>query len=321
MDISDCRVTGTKKIRLKDFPTSAKADKKDKPAYVEKTAKNNKRMGELQDKLYAEGREGVVILLQALDAAGKDSTIKHVMSGINPQGVDVTSFKQPSSEELAHGFLWRAVKVLPRRGKMAIFNRSYYEECLVVRVHEIWKGYEMPERCTGKSEDEYFDQRYREIRDFERYLWENGYRVLKIFLNVGLEEQKDRFLDRIDDVSKNWKFSSSDLKERALWPEYQQAFEEMINATSTKESPWYVIPADQKWFARWLVSEAVVDVLESCDPHYPDLPKEQKEQLAACKAALLSKTDIEAEEKAGLKPKDAEKAAVEAQKAQDKTQS
>lgn len=313
MDIKDCRVTGSKRIDLKDYPTSAKPDKKKKAEYVAKTARNNKRMGELQDKLYAENREGVVILLQALDAAGKDSTIKHVMSGINPQGVDVTSFKQPSPEELAHGFLWRAVKVLPRRGKMAIFNRSYYEECLVVRVHEIWKGYEMPERCTGKSEKDYFDQRYREISDFEEYLWENGYRVLKIFLNVGMEEQKDRFLERIDDVSKNWKFSASDLKERALWPEYQRAFEDMINATSSEHAPWYIIPADQKWFARWLVSEAIVDVLEDIDPHYPDLPKEQKERLAACKAELTSATDIEAEEKAGKSPKEAEKAAVEAQ--------
>ena len=314
MDIKDCKVDGSKRFRMKNFPTSAKPDKKDKPSYVERTAKNNKAMGELQDKLYADGREGVVILLQAMDAAGKDSTIKHVMSGINPQGVDVTSFKQPSSEELAHGFLWRAAKVVPVRGKMAIFNRSYYEECLVVRVHELWKGYKMPERCVGQGEKEYFEQRYREINDFERYLWENGYRVCKIFLNVGLEEQRKRFLDRINDEAKNWKFSGSDLKERALWPEYMDAFEEMIDATATEHAPWYVIPADQKWFARWLVSEAVLETLEGCKPEYPKMPQEQKDTLASCKAALMAKTDIESEELAGKTPKEAEKAAVDAQR-------
>ncbi|MCH3943513.1 MAG: PPK2 family polyphosphate kinase [Atopobiaceae bacterium] len=288
MNLKDCRVDGSRKIKLSDFPTSARKDKAEKAEYVAKTAKNTKKMEELQDKLYAESQEGVIILLQAIDAAGKDSTIKHVMSGVNPQGVDVYAFKQPSQEEALHGFLWRSFKVVPTRGKMALFNRSYYEEVLVVRVHELWKGYKMPPRITKMGEDEYFAARYKEIRDFEEYLWDNGYRVCKIFLNVGQDEQKKRFLERIDDESKNWKFSSSDLKERALWPKYERAFEDMVNNTSTKHAPWYVIPADQKWFARWLVSEAVVEVLEGCDPHYPEMPADQEANLKTCEQALLS---------------------------------
>ena len=229
----------------------------------------------------------MVILLQAMDAAGKDSTIKHIMSGVNPQGVSVTSFKSPSSEELAHDYLWRAITHLPKRGYIGLFNRSYYEDVLVVRVHDMRKGYAMPKRTLDMPEDEFFDKRFRQIRDFEEYLWENGYRVLKIFLNVGLDEQKDRFLARIDDETKNWKFSHSDMKERALWPAYMKAFEDTIDKTSTKHAPWYVIPADQKWYARYLVSEAVVDVLKACDPQYPEMPEEEKALMASCKEELL----------------------------------
>ncbi|MCI1665113.1 MAG: polyphosphate kinase 2 family protein [Atopobiaceae bacterium] len=288
MDLKDCLVDGHDRIRMEDLATSAGWDKSLKPKYVAKTAENNQRMGELQDRLYADGHEGIVILLQAMDAAGKDSTVKHVMSGINPQGVDVTSFKQPSSEELAHDYLWRAAKALPRRGKIALFNRSYYEDVLVVRVHELQKGYAMPKRCVDMDPKEFFERRYRQISDFEEYLYENGYRVLKLFLNVGLDEQKARFLDRIDDESKNWKFSATDLKERALWPSYMQAYEDAINGTATKHCPWYVLPADQKWVTRWLVSEAIVDVLEDCHPSYPTMPDEQKAHLEECKAQLLA---------------------------------
>ncbi|MDD3486302.1 MAG: polyphosphate kinase 2 family protein [Atopobiaceae bacterium] len=287
MELKDCRIDGSTHFKIDEHPTCMHMDKALKADYVARTEANNQRMSELQDKLYAEGREGVVILLQAMDAAGKDSTIKHVMSGVNPQGVDVFSFKQPSTEELAHGYLWRASRELPRRGKIALYNRSYYEDVLVVRVHDLRKGYSMPDRCLDLPEKELFDHRFDQIRSFEEYLYDNGYRVLKIFLNVGLEEQKRRFLARIDDESKNWKFSSSDLKERARWPQYMQAYEDAINGTSTKHSPWFCIPADQKWFARWLVSEAVVDVLEECDPHYPKLPKEQREQLASYKSELM----------------------------------
>jgi PPK2 family polyphosphate:nucleotide phosphotransferase len=223
-----------------------------------------------------------------MDAAGKDSTIKHVMSGINPQGVTVHSFKQPSAEELSHDYLWRAVTHLPPRGQIALFNRSYYEDVLVVRVHALWRGYKMPERCTNDSERQFFGKRYRQIRDFEEYLYENGYRVLKIFLNVSPEQQRLRFLERIDDQSKNWKFSGSDIAERKLWPSYMRAYEDAINGTATKHAPWFVIPADKKWFARWLVSEAIVDVLRQMDPHYPELPQDQRDKLADYKAQLLS---------------------------------
>ena len=225
-----------------------------------------------------------------MDAAGKDSTIKHVMSGINPQGVTVASFKQPSSEELAHDFLWRAATRLPRRGCIGLFNRSYYEDVLVVRVHDLQKTYRMPKRVLETPKDDFFEQRYRQIRDFERYLWENGYRVLKIFLNVSSAEQRRRFLDRIDDESKNWKFSSSDVTERQLWPKYMDAYEHCIDRTATKEAPWYVIPADQKFYARWLVSEAIVHTLEACDPHYPELPAEQRGDLEAARQGLLAET-------------------------------
>lgn len=287
MKLKDCRFDGEGAFKIEDFPASAGIDKEERERYEALTAENIERMTRLQDKLYADGREGLVVMFQAMDAAGKDSTIKRVMSGVNPQGVSVYSFKQPSSEELAHDYLWRAIAHLPKRGHIGLFNRSYYEDVLVVRVHELQKGYEMPKRCIDVPEGEFFKKRFRQIRDFEEYLWENGYRLLKVFLNVGRDEQKKRFLERIDDESKNWKFSSGDLKERALWPQYMKAYEEAIAATATKHAPWYVVPADQKWFARWLVSEAIVDVLEAIDPQYPDLPADQVDDLATCKAQLL----------------------------------
>ena len=288
MKLSDCRYDGQSKFKLSDYPTSAKMDKKLKTEYAELTAKNTQLMSELQEKLYADGREGVVIMLQAMDAAGKDSTIKHVMSGVNPQGVSVYSFKTPSKEELAHDYLWRAVKNLPERGKIAIFNRSYYEDVLVVRVKDLRKTYAMPKRCLEMPEDEFFDMRYRQIRDFEEFVYENGYRLLKIFLNVSLEEQKERFIARIDDPAKNWKFSASDLDDRALWPQYMDAFEHAIGKTSTPHAPWYLIPADQKWYARWLVSEAVVGVLKDCDPQFPTVSEEALAEMAACREKLAN---------------------------------
>ena len=288
MKLKDCRYDGTKKFDLSKYPTSAKMSKKLKAEYAELTAANTARMAELQEKLYADGREGVVIMLQAMDAAGKDSTIKHVMSGVNPQGCSVYSFKTPSKEELAHDYLWRAVKNLPQRGNIAIFNRSYYEDVLVVRVKNLRATYAMPARCLDGTDDEFFDMRYRQIRDFEEYLYENGYRLLKIFLNIGLEEQKERFLARIDEPAKNWKFSAGDLDERALWPQYMDAFEHCIGATSTEHAPWYVIPADQKWYARWLVSEAVVGGLQDCDPQFPTLSDEELAKMAECRERLVN---------------------------------
>ncbi len=286
MKLKDCVYSGDGKFKISEYPTSAKVDKSKKAKYVELTEKNTAKMAELQDKLYAEAKEGVVILIQAMDAAGKDSTIKHVMSGVNPQGCVVHSFKQPSHEELGHSFLWRAMMHMPQRGYLGVFNRSYYEDVLVVRVHDMQKGYSMPSRCIDMDSKEFFAKRYEQISNFEEYLWDNGYRVVKIFLNEGKDEQAKRFLARIDDESKNWKFSEADMKERALWDDYQKAYEKAIDGTASKHAPWYVIPADQKWFARYLVSEAIVSVLEDIDPQYPEMPAEQKANLASCKAHL-----------------------------------
>ena len=286
MKLEDCRYNGQGTFVLADHPTSAGIDKKDRPQIEELMEANIERMIELQDKLYAQGTEGIVIMIQAMDAAGKDGTIKHVMSGLNPQGVDVYSFKQPSKDELAHDYLWRAVCHLPKRGYIGLFNRSYYEDVLVVRVHGLWKGYDMPKRCLDMSEGDFFAQRYRQIVNFEDFLYENGYRLVKVFLNLGLDEQKKRLLDRIDEPAKNWKFSAGDLDERDLWPQYMEAFEDAIAATSTERNPWYVIPADQKFFARYLVSEAVVEALEACNPAYPELSAEERAALAACRARL-----------------------------------
>ena len=289
MGLREYCFNGKQELELESLPTNAKGDgltKKDKETYLAYTEKNLARIAALQDKLYAAGKEGIVVVLQAMDAAGKDSTIKHVMRGVNPQGVDVVSFKQPTSEELRHDYLWRAHKALPERGKIAIFNRSYYEDVLVVKVHRMQKSYAMADRCIDAPDKDFFGKRYLQIRDFEEYLYENSYRVVKIFLNVSRKKQKQRFLERIDVPEKNWKFSESDLKERAHWDEYMKAYEAAINATATKHSPWYVIPADQKWYARFLVSEVVRKVLEEADPVYPELPEEKRRDLAACKWML-----------------------------------
>ena len=286
MKADSYRFDGSVKCRLDKLATNSKADGVDKEKILAKTAENLQKMAALQDAFYADGREGLIFVLQAMDAAGKDSTIKHVMSGLNPQGVQVTSFKQPNSEELKHDFLWRVNKALPARGSIAIFNRSYYEDALVVQLHDLQKGYQMAPRVLEQDKDEFFAQRYRQIRHYEQYLYENSYRVVKIFLNVSRKKQKQRFLERIDVPEKNWKFSESDLKERAHWDEYMKAYEAAINATATKHSPWYVIPADQKWYARFLVSEVVRKVLEEADPAYPELPEEKRRDLAACKWML-----------------------------------
>ncbi|MBM6676268.1 polyphosphate kinase 2 family protein [Olsenella uli] len=284
--IRDFTVTGEKDFRLDRFPTSLKVDGDERPAWEERLARNKARIEELQDRLYAEARESVIVILQAMDAAGKDSTIRHVLGGINPTGIDVRSFKQPTSVDREHGFLWRSFSALPARGKIAVFNRSYYEECLVVRVRGLWRDYRLPGRCLDMSEKRYFQERFEDIRGFERYLWRTGNRVVKIFLNVSADKQRERFLERIDDPAKNWKFSESDLKERMEWDDYQHAYEDMIAATATERAPWLVIPADQKWVARTLVSEALRSVLEDIDPRYPELPREQQSRLAACRDAL-----------------------------------
>ena len=284
MSLKDYRFDGEEKLELRGMNTGAKKDGVDKEDILRRTEKNLGRIEALQDKLYADGRESVLIILQAMDAAGKDSTVKHVMGCVNPQGIDVHSFKQPTSEELSHDYLWRAMKALPARGKMALFNRSYYEDVLVEKVHALQKNYKMPARVL--EDPDFFKKRYRQIRHFEEYLYENGCRVVKIFLHVSKDEQKKRFLERIDRPEKNWKFSCSDLKERMRFDEYLDTFDEVITATATKHSPWYAIPADQKWYTRYLVSEAVLGVLEDIDPHYPKLPPEHAAELQECREAL-----------------------------------
>ncbi len=241
-------------------------------------------MQNLQDKLYAQDRWAVLLIFQAMDAAGKDGAIKHVMSGINPQGCQVFSFKAPTSEDLDHDFMWRCMKRLPERGRIGIFNRSYYEETLVVRVHkEILNKQKLPEKLITKH---IWDERFQDIRNFEKYLTRNGILVRKFFLNVSKEEQKKRFLERIDNSDKNWKFSSADAQERGYWDDYMKAYEDMIRNTATKDSPWYVVPADNKWFTRLVVAAAVIDSLAGLNLKYPEVGEEKLKELAEAKKAL-----------------------------------
>jgi len=242
-------------------------------------------LAELQDKLYAQDKWAVLLIFQAMDAAGKDGTIKHVMSGVNPQGCQVSSFKAPSSEDLDHDFLWRCMKCLPNRGHIGIFNRSYYEETLVVRVHpELLAKQKIPPSLVTKR---IWEQRFQDIRAFERYLARNGILVVKFFLHVSAKEQKRRFLERAEQPDKNWKFSGSDMAERNHWDEYQQAYEDMIRNTATQDSPWYVVPADNKWFTRVIVAAAVVDTLAGLDLTYPQVDKARLDEIANAKQALL----------------------------------
>lgn len=285
--LGEIMVPPGKEISLKkDYDPDFTGGYDDKAGALEKVAANVERMSELQEKLYAQDTYGVLLIFQAMDAAGKDGAIRHVMSGVNPQGCSVTSFKSPSSEELDHDYLWRATKALPARGMIGIFNRSYYEEVLVVRVHpEFLAKQKLPEEEAG---DGLWKRRFRQINDFEKYLVRNGIIVLKFFLNISKKEQKKRFLSRIDVPEKNWKFSVADYKERGFWGEYQDAFEDMLNNTSTDHAPWFVIPADNKWFARLAVSEAVCSVLERLDLKFPKVDPERLKELQEIKAALES---------------------------------
>jgi PPK2 family polyphosphate:nucleotide phosphotransferase len=282
------RITDGKKFHLKDVdPGDTRGfDSRDKPRLKDALRSGVEKLAELQDKLYAQDRWSVLLVFQAMDAAGKDGTIKHVMSGINPQGCQVTSFKGPSSEELDHDYLWRCQKHLPERGRIGIFNRSYYEETLVVRVHpEFLAAQKLPEKLVTKH---IWEERFQDIRSFERYLARNGTIMLKFFLHVSKDEQRKRFLERIELPEKNWKFSSADLKERGFWDQYQTAYEKMIRETASKQAPWYVVPADNKWFTRLVVAGAVIDALNSLDLHYPKVSDAKLADLAAAKKALLS---------------------------------
>jgi PPK2 family polyphosphate:nucleotide phosphotransferase len=276
-----------KRFRLKDvdpaetggFGSEAKSEAR------EALATGVETLARLQDVLYAQDRWALLLIFQAMDAAGKDGAIKHVMSGVNPQGCHVASFKAPSAEELDHDFLWRCNRELPERGQIGIFNRSYYEEVLIVKVHpELLESAKVPPRLVTRK---IWKNRYRDIRSHERYLANNGIVVRKFFLHVSRAEQKRRFLERIETPGKNWKFSAADVTERACWKDYMKAYEEMIRETSTEESPWYVVPADNKWYTRLVVAAAVVDALDSLGLHYPKLDDEKRRELARAKRALL----------------------------------
>ena len=272
------------KVSLDEFSTSDTGSFKSKTDAKEILKENVKKMFSLQNMLYAYDKYSLLIIFQAMDAAGKDGTIKHVMSGLNPQGTQVFSFKQPSIEELDHDYLWRIHKHVPERGRIGIFNRSHYEEVLVVRVHNLIKDQRIP---PGLMNKDIWDVRYREINDFEKYLYENGTIILKFFLHVSKDEQKKRFLKRIDTPEKNWKFSASDIDERKYWDKYQEAYAEAISATSKKHSPWYIIPADHKWFMRYAVSQVIVETFEGIKMSYPVLSDEQKAKLEDSKNQLL----------------------------------
>ena len=282
------RITKGKEFRLKEVDPNDTADLKseDKPRAKEALAVGIEALCKLQDMLYAEDRWAVLLIFQALDAAGKDSAIKHVMSGINPQGCQVVSFKVPSAEELDHDFLWRCNKQLPERGRIGIFNRSYYEETLVVRVHpEFLAAQKLP-----IATKDIWDDRFRDIRNFERYLTNNGIAVCKFFLHVSKAEQKKRFLARIDDQAKNWKFSATDVKERAHWDEYMKAYERTIRNTATSYAPWYAVPADNKWFTRLVVAAAVISTLSSLNLAYPKLNADKLKELEVARQALVGNT-------------------------------
>jgi PPK2 family polyphosphate:nucleotide phosphotransferase len=279
------RIDKPERFKLADHDTrDARGLDIDKPEGRELLSDLLERLEALQEKMYAQDRWSLLIVLQAMDAGGKDGVIKHVMTAINPQGCEVHSFKQPNDEELGHSFLWRAVRRLPERGRVAIFNRSYYEDVLVVRVHpELLTGSQIPERLIGPQ---IWRQRFEDIRNFERHLARNGTCVLKFFLNVSREEQRKRFLDRLDDPDKQWKFSAGDVAERELWPKYMAAYDEAIRETSTAEAPWFVVPADRKWFGRLAVAAAVVDALERLKPEYPKAGDDRLERMAEARKAL-----------------------------------
>ncbi len=272
------------KINLSKISTDNTESIKDKSEANKLLEKNIEKMQELQNLLYASDKYSMLLVFQAMDAAGKDSTIKHVMSGLNPQGTQVFSFKKPSEEELDHGYLWRISKALPERGRIGIFNRSHYEEVLVVRVHDLIKFQKLPDEAKANN---IWQNRFEQINNFEKYLYENGTIIIKFFLHVSKEEQKKRFLERIEDKSKNWKFAEADLKERSYWNDYQKCYQEAIKATSKEYAPWYIIPADKKWFMRLLVSEIIVKKLESLNLSYPVLSADQLKSLENCKQQLL----------------------------------
>ena len=283
------RITKGKDFRLKDIDPGDTLEftGEDKPRAKEALATGVEALADYQEKLYADDKRALLLIFQAMDAAGKDGAIKHVLSGVNPQGCQVHSFKAPSSEDLDHDYLWRSMKVLPNRGQIGIFNRSYYEEVLVVRVHPAFlEKQKLPRELVTKN---IWQERFEDIRNFEQYLTRNGVVVLKFFLHLSKKEQKRRFMERLENPEKHWKFSSSDMAEREFWDDYMEAYEDMIRHTATKYAPWYVVPADNKWFTRVVVAAAVIHALAGLDLTFPEVGKPKLKELAAAKAALEKK--------------------------------
>ncbi|GHN01342.1 PPK2 family polyphosphate--nucleotide phosphotransferase [Cytophagales bacterium WSM2-2] len=297
--IKKMTVTPGKKMKLKNFDTGYKGKELDKEQSEKMLEASRKHLASIQDKLYAHNRYSVLIVLQAMDAAGKDGAVKHIMSGFNPLGVKVYSFKAPNSHELDHDYFWRHELALPARGEIAIHNRSHYENVLVTKVHPEWI---MNENIPGiesvkKIDKKFWDGRYKQIRRFEKNLADNGMVIMKFFLNVSKKEQKKRFLERIDDPGKNWKFSLSDLKERAFWDDYQKAYEDAMSETSTDHAPWFVIPADDKWFARLAIATIIAKQFEQLKLRYPEVSQAQKQELQKAKVKLVGEDDVKPKNK------------------------
>lgn len=287
MDIKKYRVKPNKKVDLEKFSTRKDDSYSKKEVKEEILPENLEKMFEYQEKLYAENKRGILVVLQAMDAAGKDSLVKKVFTALNPAGCKVTSFKQPSTEELDHDYLWRITKATPAYGEVGIFNRSHYEDVLVTRVHNL---------VNQKNDDDFWNKRFEDINAFEKYLDNNGIKVVKFFLHVSKEEQKERLLDRINLEEKHWKFAASDILERENWDEYHRAYEDMLEHTSTDYAPWYVIPADNKWFTRFVVSEVMLDLFKQLNPHVPELSKEEESQLDKWKKVLLEQDEKDEKE-------------------------
>jgi len=299
-------IKGGKKIDIRKLSTNSKDDGVDKEEIIAKYEANKAELALLQDRFYADGREGIIVVIQALDASGKDSAIKNVFSGINPQGVVVHSYKAPTSEELDHDYLWRIHRDVPRRGEIAVFNRSHYEDLVTVQVEGIKPHYHMNDRIIGKDDKTFFGERCEQVNSFEQYLYDNGYRIIKIFLHVSKEEQTTQLLERIELPEKNWKFRADDLKVRDKFDAYLDCFNDVINKTSTKTNPWYVLPGDQRWYTRYLITELLLDTLKACEPEYPELPDEEKAKLDECAKILKdSLNGYEGEKKQEAKEKEA----------------
>ena len=292
-DLSVFQVPHDRKISLKDYDPGYTGQLKGKKQSKKALSEDISDLARAQELLWASSQYSLLIIFQAMDAAGKDGTIKHVMTGINPQGTDVYSFKAPTEEQRLHHFMWRPNQFLPRRGRIAIFNRSYYEEVLVVRVHpEILKSQWMPREQKDMSLDEVWLSRFEDINEFELRWKKNGIEVIKFFLNLSYEEQRKRFYDRLINTEKNWKFSGSDFKERAYWNEYQHAFEEMLNHTSTEHTPWYVVPADNKWYMRAVVADVITSRIDQLDLEYPEVSKEKLKDLEEIKKKLIKEGPV-----------------------------